>query len=76
MEIMGISKDKAVMYIRSDIGALSEQSDGKEISAYVQRIRAAIGLLMHLDDLATDEASTLEDEMAKARKAAVERSNG
>lgn len=70
---MEINKEKAVMYIRSDIETLSEQSETNEMSAYVHRIRAEIGLLMTIGILSTDEAATLEDEMAKARKAAAAR---
>lgn len=70
---MEINKEKAIMYIRSDIEILSEQSEATEISAYVHRIRAVSGLLMTLGVLSTDEAAALEDQMAIARKAAAAR---
>jgi hypothetical protein len=70
---MEINKELAVMYVRSDIDALSEQSEDTEISAYVHRVRAGIGLLLTIHALSAEEASALEDEMAKARKAAAAR---
>jgi hypothetical protein len=65
-----INKETAVSYIRSDIEALSEQSDAKEIHAYVNRIRGQLGLLSWTKTLSLEEAAALEDEMAKARSTA------
>ncbi len=70
---MEVSKENAVMYVRSDISLLSEQSEGSEILTFVNRIRAELGLLMTLRVISTDEARALEDEMAKAREVAAAR---
>ena len=70
---MQIDKSLALTYIRSDIDVLSEQFEEKEIIAYVNRIRGQIGLLMSTKVLSIEEASALEDEMAKSRKTAAAR---
>lgn len=67
---MEIDKNLALTYVRSDIEILAEQWEENEIRAYVNRIRGQIGLLLTTKVISIEEASALEDEMAKSRKTA------
>jgi hypothetical protein len=70
---MEFDKERAFLYIRNDIDTLSVQAQENEIRAGVNRVRGQLSLLMHIGLITDEEAISLEDEMAAARKIAADR---
>ncbi len=63
-------KESIITYINSDIATLGEQYEEKEAMAYLNRIRAEIGMIHSACMISASEAKDLEDELGKARKKA------